>query len=95
MTAIAELTMHTECVAKLETIVNMRHWDGLLVVPMSEMPFILDTVEAGAVAAELSGKRPSIDVTYNVVTNLFMIVNKRFAQNLNRNYQTASIARTS
>lgn len=93
MTAVTDNTL-AECTAKLETLLNQRYTDDILVIPLTEMPFDLDTIEAGAIAAQLSATRRFVDVTYNPVTRLFVAVNKRFARNLNEQRECVSVARS-
>ena len=95
MTAETDISPLLECAARLETIINTKHWYGVIIVPLSEMPYDLTLIEAGAIASQLSGARQTCDITYNRVVGVFVIINKRFAQNLNRNCETVSVARTS
>lgn len=95
MTAETDISQLVECAARLETIINTKHWYGVIIVPLSEMPCDLTLIEAGAIASQLSDTRSTCDITYNGVVGVFVIINKRFAQNLNRNCETVSVARTS
>lgn len=91
MTAETDISQLVECAARLETIINTKHWYGVIVVPLSEMPYKLTDIEAGAIASQLSGARQTCDITYNRVVGMFVIINKNFADRLNSRRVTASI----
>lgn len=93
MTAETDISPLVECAARLETIINTKHWYGVIVVPLSEMPYDLTLIEAGAIASQLSDTRSTCDITYNGVVGVFVIINKHFATRLNSRGVTASIDR--
>ena len=91
MTAETDISPLVECAARLETIINTKHWYGVIIVPLSEMPYDLTLIEAGAIASQLSDTRSTCDITYNGVVRMFVIINKNFANRLNSRGVTASI----
>ena len=91
MTAETDISPLLECAARLETIINTKHWYGVIIVPLSEMPYDLTLIEAGAIASQLSGARQTCDITYNGIVRMFVIINKNFANRLNSRGVTASI----
>ena len=91
MTAQTDISQLVECAARLETIINTKHWYGVIVVPLSEMPYKLRDIDAVAIASQLSDTRSTCDITYNGVVGVFVIINKHFATRLNSRGVTASI----
>ncbi|MCA0227997.1 hypothetical protein LCH21_00890 [Patescibacteria group bacterium] len=93
MTAQTDIRQLVECAARLETIINTKHWSGGIFVPLTEMPYKLRDIDAVAIALQLSGARQTCDITYNGVVGVFVIINKHFATRLNSRGVTASIDR--
>ncbi len=80
----------TEAVAYLEHLLKqLEGCRDYLVLPRSIIPFPIDEMECGAVAATLDARLPRLDVTYNPRTQLFVIVSLKHARDLNDQYRNA------